>query len=194
MAQFIRTPFDMDFENINQICQVSYHNERVIELFWDVDTHRVVVQDNGQYFWLTSPDIDNLTIYQVLTYLCQPNDQFVVTWASGIFPDEVLNSIVEQASLSQITVYAPNQPIPNVHFAGPLPVIAGQPLPAPNAPPNAPDVPDAPNEPDFGLFQNAPPNDDNNNDNDDNQSTLSDMPNYRIIDRFDDSDDDRRYR
>jgi hypothetical protein len=190
MAQFIRTPFDMDFHGVHQVSQVSYHDQRVITIDWDVDTHRVVVQDNGEYFWLTSPDIDNLTIYQVLTYLCQPNDQFVVTLSVDGLPDGVLNSIVEQAPLNQISVYPPNQPIPNVHFAGPLPEVAGQPIP--DAP--VPDAPlPAPNDYEYGPFQGADEPALDENDNNSPLSELSDMPNYRIVDRFGDSDDERRH-
>jgi hypothetical protein len=65
-------------------------------------------------------------------------------------------------------------------------MIAGHPIPAEH--PNA--------EPDFGPFQNAPAPADPAAPaagNDDDNSELSDMPSYRILDRFDDSDNDRHY-
>lgn len=147
MAQFIRTPIDINnihavLQHVDQISQISYRDERVIEINWDRESRRPVIQDNGQWFYLTSPDIDNLTINQVLTGLDYANEQVVVTWVYG--DNNVLNSTVEQAPLNQISLYAPNQPIPQIHNNGPLPAIAGQPIVDPNA------------EQDFGPFQNAP--------------------------------------
>lgn len=146
MAQYIRTPFDMDFNGIVQISQISYHDERLIEIFYDIDTNRVVVQNNGDYFWLTSPDINHITINQVLIALNVADEQTVVTFTDDNMYNELLNCIVEQAPLSQISIYPNNQPVPNNHYQGPLPVIAGQPIPDegnPNADAN------------FGPFQNA---------------------------------------
>ena len=78
MAQFIRTQFDMDFIQINQVCQISYHDERVIEIFYDTNTNCTVVDNNGQYFWLTSPDIENITIKDVLIAIGIHNEQIVL--------------------------------------------------------------------------------------------------------------------
>jgi hypothetical protein len=149
MAQYIRTPIQDIGEvlpHVNQVSQVSYRDERVIEIDWDYQSRRVVVQDNGNWFYLTSPDVDNITMYQVLMALGYNNNQIVVTWAAGNEGGNVLNSTVENAPLNQMTLYAPNQPIPQVHNNAPLPQIAGQP------------IPDANPEPDFGPFQNAPVN------------------------------------
>lgn len=139
MAQFIRTPFDMDFDGILQVSQIAYHNERLIEIFYDTDSNRVVVQNNGNYFWLTSPDINRLTINHVLITLGINNEQIVVTYTDNNQPNSVLNSIVEQAPLNQISIYPNNHPIPDNHYAGPLPAIAGQPIPD-AANPNADDI------------------------------------------------------
>ncbi len=181
MAQYIRTPCVPDFQQVLQVTQCSYHEERVFEIFWDQEHRRVLVQEFNEHFWLHSPDIQNLTIFNVLQALGYGGEQILVTWTSDDQNDALLNSTVENAALSQLSIYPPNQPIPENPYQGPLPAIAGQPIPVEN--PNV--------EPDFGPFQNAPPVDD-----DDNQSELSelsDMPNYRIVDRFGDSDDDRRY-
>jgi hypothetical protein len=178
MAQYIRTPCVPDFQQVLQVTQCSYHEERVFEIFWDQEHNRVLVQNNSEYFLLHSPDIDNMTIYNVLEALGYAHEHIVVTWTSDDQNDALLNSTVENAALNQLSIYPPNQPIPENPYHGPLPMIAGQPIPAEN--PNA--------EPDFGPFQNAPPVDD-----DDNRSELSDMPNYRIVDRFNDSDNERSY-
>ena len=85
--------------------------------------------------YLDSPDIDHLTIYQVLGGLGYGNEQVVITWAEDGYADGVLNSNVSQATLNQITLYAPNQPIPQVNNNVPLPQVAGQPaLNDPNIP------------------------------------------------------------
>ena len=153
MAQFIRTPIDDDdiqyvLQHSSQVSQVSYRDERVIEIDWDYQSHRTVVQDNGQWFHFTSPDIDNLTIQQVITGLGYTNEQAVVTWADYDMND-VLNSVVENAPLNQITLYAPNQSIPAVHYEGALPAVAGQLIV---------NINNNNDELEFGPFQNAPEN------------------------------------
>jgi hypothetical protein len=153
MAQYIRTPCNPDFNNVAQVCQCVYHDERVFEIFYDNDAHRVLVQEFNDYFWLTSPDIEHITIYQVLTALGYTGEQIVVTWADNQHPNNLLNSIVEQAPLGQISIYSPNQPIPQEHNPGPFPAIAGQPMP---------DDVNAPVDDD----QNAPIEIDDNNDDD----------------------------
>jgi hypothetical protein len=178
MAQYIRTPFDGDFNGVDQVNQTVYHDERVITIDFDNNTNRVLVQNNGETFWLTSPDIDAITMRNVFEHLGIAGEQIVLTWPINLHINNVLDSPVQQAPLNQMSIYPRNQPIPAQHAAGPFPAVAGQPIP---------DAPNNPNvEPDFGPFQNAPPADD-----DDNQSELSDIPNYRILDHFGDSDDDR---
>ncbi len=125
MAQYIRIPFDMnEFDNVHQVCQISYHEERVIEIDYDSFRRRVVVQDNGEWFWLWSPDIQNLTIFNVLEALGYAGQQIVVTWTDDNQNNALLNSTVQNAALSQMSIYSPNQPIPQNHHRGPLPVIA----------------------------------------------------------------------
>jgi hypothetical protein len=186
MAQYIRTPCDPDFNNVNQVTQCCYHEERVFEIFYDTQAQRPLIQNNGEYFLLHSPDIDNITIYNVLEALGYAHEQIVITWTEDGQNDALLNSSVQNAALSQLSIYSPNQPIPENMYLGPLPMIAGHPIPAEH--PNA--------EPDFGPFQNAPAPADPAAPaagNDDNNTELSDMPSYRIVDRFDDSDNDRNY-
>jgi hypothetical protein len=179
MAQYIRTPCVPDFQQVLQVCQCSYHDERLFEIFWDQARGSVLIQEFNNYFWLHSPDIPHITIFNVLQALGYGGEQIVVTWTENDQNDALLNSIVEQAPLGQLSIYPPNQPIPQNPHQGPLPAIAGQPIPAA--------------EPDFGPFQDAPaPNDDNAPDaaDDDDSSTLSDIPNFRYVDHFGDSDDD----
>lgn len=113
MAQFIRTPCDLNVINFNQVSQISYLNGRIIEIFYDVDRQRVAVQNNNDYFWLTSPDINHLTINHVLIALGIAGEQIVITWAENNQLDNVLNSIVQHASLNQISIYPRNHNLQN---------------------------------------------------------------------------------
>lgn len=128
MAQFIRTPCVPNFNEVLQVSQCSYHDERLIEIHWHNESRRVLIQEFGNYFYLTSPDIENLTIFNVLEALGYGGEQIVVTWTENNQNYALLNSIVEQAALSQMIIYPPNQPIPQNPYQGPLPVIAGQPI------------------------------------------------------------------
>ena len=176
MAQYIRTHFDGSIIDIEQVNQTVYHNERVITIDFDSNTNRVVVQNNGETFWLTSPDIAAITMRNVFEHLGIAHEQIVITYPEEENIHNVLDSPVHQAPLNQMAIYPNNQPIPAQHATGPFPAVAGDPVPYD----------------DFGAFQNAPdaipqPDDDDNN------SELSDLPNYRILDRFNDSDDEHRY-
>jgi hypothetical protein len=182
MAQYIRTPCQPDFVQVLQVTQCSYHEQRIIEIFWDQEHNCVLVQDLGDYFWVTSPDIQHLTIHNVLQALGYGDEQVLVTWTENDQNDTLLNSIVEQAALSQLSIYSPNQPIPQNPYLGPLPVIPGQPIPQEHNP-NVPNQPDAESD-----HPDASDNDD------DDSSTLSDIPNFRFVGSFGDSDDDNYYR
>lgn len=128
MAQYILTPFDtLNFENIIQVSQVSYHDERVVEIHYDVETMSVVVQNNGAYFYLTSPDTEHITIHQVFLALGYGSDQAVVTWSADNEHTDVINEPVATAQFNQITLYPAGHTIPEYHYAGPLPMIVGQP-------------------------------------------------------------------
>jgi len=141
MAQFIRTPihnFHEVFQTLIQVSQVSYHDERVITIDWDPITHRVVISDLDIWFYLTSPDIDNLTMRQVLEGLGYGNEQMIVTWVADDEVDAVLGYQVAYAILNQITLYRPNQPIPEVHNQDPFPMLPNsneEPLDDPNEEP-----------------------------------------------------------
>jgi hypothetical protein len=128
MAQYIRTPCIPDFNGVIQVCQCSYHDERLIEIFWDTEVNRTLIQEFGQYFWLYSPDIPNITIHNVIEALGYTGEQIVVDWTENNQNDALLNSTVQNAELSQISIYPPNQPIPENPHQGPLPVIAEQPI------------------------------------------------------------------
>jgi hypothetical protein len=191
MAQYIRTPFENDnFPfGLDQVSQIVYHSERVITIDFDTNTNRVLVQNNGETFWLTSPDIAAITMRNVFEHLGYAHEQIVLTYPEDESVNNVLDAPVQQAPLNQMAIYAPNEAIPAQHPDGPFPAVAGGPVPdAPN--PNA--------QLDFGPFQaaaapapdapDAPQPDD-----DDDNSTLSDIPNFRFVEHFGDSDNDDYY-
>ena len=152
MAQFIRNPFDGNFDGVVQVCQISYHGERLIEIWYDIDAGRPIIQDNG------------------IIALGIANEHVVVTWTPDGQPDDqpyaILNSNVSQAPLCQMAIYPNNQPIPQNHNAGPLPMIAREPA--------APIDPNAIN----AVIPDAVDNDD--------RSTITDYHNEYLSD--DDSD------
>lgn len=182
MAQYIRVPIDVDiqqlFEHTHQVSQIVYRNQRVICIDYDTLTNRVVVQENDTWFYLTSPDLPNMTMLEALIGLGYGNEQMVVTWADQNQENIVLNSPVSQAPLNQMALYSPNEPVPDVHHPGPFPAVAGQPVP---------------DEPDFGNFQNANHDlvheinqpDEHNPDDDDN-STIT----YPSSDELDPNEED----
>lgn len=155
MAQYIQAPFDaVAFDGIIQVSQISYHDVRVIEILYEVQSGRVVIQDNGNYFYLTSPDIPQITINQALIALGYENDQAVVTWVDHSSVHSVLNEPIATVPLNQIALYPAGHVIPENHYEGVLPMIAGEPVV---------------NDEEFGAFQQAdyaesvddPNNDDN---------------------------------
>lgn len=184
MAQYIRVPIDQDiqqlFEHTHQVSQIVYRNQRVIDIDYNTLHNRVVVRDNDNWFYLTSPDLPNMTMNEVLIGLGYGGEQAVVTWADQNQEDIVLNSPVFQAPLNQMALYAPNQPIPDVHWTGPFPAVDNQP---------------APDDPDFGHFQNAQHdlvhenNQPDGHDDDDDSSTVT----YPSSDELDPSNDEEDY-
>ena len=112
MAQFIHTNINVindDFlNNIEQVSIIVNNEQRTIGIHYDTNTQRVVVQTTGRWFYLTSPDIHNLTIKQVIEGLGYGDDRIVVTWVSNDQVDGILNSTAGQAPLSLIHLYNAN--------------------------------------------------------------------------------------
>jgi len=126
MAQYIRVPIDQEdinqiIENIHQVSQIVYRNQYVICIDYDTHTNRVVIRGNDNWFYLTSPDLPNMTMNEALIGLGYGNEHIVVTWADQNQEELVLNSPVIQAPLNQMALYNPNEPVPEVHHHGPFP-------------------------------------------------------------------------
>lgn len=164
MAQFIRIPVNIH-NAVNaftqQVSQIVYHTERLIEIMWQADISRILVQDNGNWFYLYSPNIPHMTLLQVLQGLGYGDEQIIVTWSGYYTEDDILNLLVEQTPLNQIAIYGPNQQIPNHHPEGPFPAIAGQP------------IPDEQQNLDFYNTDEIVPIEHHNDDDDDDQSTIT---------------------
>jgi hypothetical protein len=133
--QFFRDPFNMaDWAETFQVGQISYHDERVVEILYRAINNRPVIQDKGQWFELRSPDVDDLSIFNVLEALGYSNDIFVITWPQDSNISH--NILVREAPLFQATLYPIDVPVPNVHYEGPLP----QQVPNNDPPPQEPIV------------------------------------------------------
>lgn len=104
MALYIRTPCVPDLDNYTQVTQCTYHDERVIEIFWYPSQNCVVVQEFDQYFALTSPDIDNITVNNVIEALGYSNQCVNVTWTIDNSHDTLLHTYVSEAPLSQLSI------------------------------------------------------------------------------------------
>jgi hypothetical protein len=128
--QIFRPPFDPEhLQETVQVAQISYRDERVITVDYHLNTHRPVVQDNGQWFTLESPDLPNgFTMRDIFKALGYENEQMVLTYPEGSNLENYLDTNIDVTPLSQLTFYAPDAPIPNYHNQDPLPEIAGQPI------------------------------------------------------------------
>lgn len=132
MAQFIRIPTNedicqqnneessMNFWNDNQQCsQISYRNQRVICIDWHTTRNQVFVQDGDDYFFLTSPTIENLTIRNVLEALGIDHEPIQLDWSEyNANIHNLLDTPVKTAELNQMTILSPDDRItdqPIVH-------------------------------------------------------------------------------
>ncbi len=133
--QIFRHPFDLeDLQQTVQTLQISFNAERVITVDYYADSHNPVVMDNGDWFELESPDLPNgFTMRDVFQALGYQDHQMVITYPEDENLQNYLDTLIHHAPLSQMTFYPPNAPVPNEHYQGPLPDVAGQPLPVPDA-------------------------------------------------------------
>jgi hypothetical protein len=117
MSQFIKTPFSGHVCETLQVCQISYHDERIIDINYCVDSDRAVIQDNQEIFYFHNPDIENITIHEVLYGLGYGNNHIVVTWIQeGFQMNELLDIPIKNIPLSQISLYDNRYPIPNMDY------------------------------------------------------------------------------
>jgi hypothetical protein len=108
MALYIRTPCAPDIDNYTQVTQIMYHDQRCIEIFWYPSQNCTVIQEFGQYFALTSPNIENITINNVIEALGYSNQCINVAWTIDDSHDTLLHTYVSEAPLSQLSINSAN--------------------------------------------------------------------------------------
>jgi hypothetical protein len=125
MPQFVRTNIDInnylqdveseyveEFWNyMEQRAQVTYNNERVIVIDWHRPSHRVFVQNGPlEYFFLSSPDIEDITIRDVLEYLGCNTRYAKLEWCeTSRNIENILDTPVETVELHQATIVPPTE-------------------------------------------------------------------------------------
>lgn len=110
LPQIFRHPFDpANLHQTVQVAQISYHNERIITVDYNVHTNRPMVVDNDQWFELTSPDLDNgFTMRDVFQALGYQNELMELTYPYGANLENYLDTLVQNAPLSQLNFTAQN--------------------------------------------------------------------------------------
>ncbi len=117
MAQFIKTPFSGDICNTLQVSQISYRNDRIIEINYCRETERAVIQDNQQLFYFHNPAIKNITIRDILYGLGYGNNHIIITWVISDFHlRDVLDIPIINIPLSQLYLYDNKYPIPDIEY------------------------------------------------------------------------------
>ena len=110
MAQIIKTVVEREaFIESDQVSQILYINNQqndneVIEINYNRDDDYVVVKYKGEFFKLHSPDIRDLSIYQVLEYLNCSQGQIQVIWVQDGNRNNVINTPICDVPLNQIDV------------------------------------------------------------------------------------------
>ena len=118
MTQYIYTTTDFNNAIINEILQrsqIAYHNRRVIEIFWNSNNQTTLVQNNGQYFYLSRMDDSYTTIRDIFNVLCINREQCVLTWTEegNHCLENIIDTPIKDVVVNQISVYPANIPIPN---------------------------------------------------------------------------------
>ncbi len=102
------TPFIPDI-NYNTDCirisEITHNNILNIEINYNIRLNRIVVHFiNGQYFYISSPDINHLSILQVIHGLGYGNDIINVVWTPDGRTAEILNSLVKDCKFNKISI------------------------------------------------------------------------------------------
>lgn len=117
MTQFIKTPFSGNVCDTLQVSQITYRDERIIDINYCRDAERAVIQDNQELFYFHSPDIENITIREILYGLGYGNNHIVVTWVRPEFElRDVLDIPIVNIPLSQLSLYDTRYPVPNMDY------------------------------------------------------------------------------
>jgi hypothetical protein len=117
MYRYDSTYFDINkYEEENdkhlpiQVSQISvtWEKDRVIEVCYDKPTGKVIINDQNNWYYFTSPNISKMRLIDVIYGLGYRNEIIVVDWnKDNISPKDVLTSLVSEAPLNQITLHRP---------------------------------------------------------------------------------------
>jgi hypothetical protein len=104
-------PNAINVNNLEQVAQISINNNTnttIIEVMYNINNDQVVIRNNNNvYFYVTSPDTDDITIYDILTFLNYSSAHITLDYCEyGYVPiSDVISIPVIDAPLSQMTVY-----------------------------------------------------------------------------------------
>jgi hypothetical protein len=109
-------PNAINVNNLEQVAQISINNNNntniaTIEVTYNINNEQVVLMNNNNvYFYVTSPDTDNITIYDILTFLNYSSAHINLDYCEyGNIPiSDIIHIPVIDAPLSQMTVYPHN--------------------------------------------------------------------------------------
>lgn len=114
MYRYDSTPIDINtYEKENgelprQVSQISmkWDKDRVIEVCYEEETGKVVINDNDKWYYFTSPDFPKMRLIDVIYGLGYRDETIIVDWNEDkISSKDVLTSLVTEAPLNQITLF-----------------------------------------------------------------------------------------
>ena len=118
MSQFTIQPINNDILNeewlinygIEQVSQIITSDDQHMDIMYETHTNRIIVQIDDTCFYITSTDIPDPTVRQVINWLGYEDNQIVVIWADQINDqlDNILDETVQQVPLNQISLYQSN--------------------------------------------------------------------------------------
>jgi hypothetical protein len=110
VPQYIRTPyspFNVQWGLTEQVCQINYHDDHIVEVDWDPHRRLPVVQQNGAWFLLHSPDVGEMTMRHVLDALEYSNEILVLTYPN-LNIENFLDTPLSETPISQMEIFPVN--------------------------------------------------------------------------------------
>jgi hypothetical protein len=102
-----------------QRSQITYHNERVIDIDWDSYRIAPVIRNDLGYCFVESPDIpgQSITMRDVFRAIGIAHEQFVIDWVDAnpnrpLNIDNLLDTPVKDVPVNQLSIYPPGVVIP----------------------------------------------------------------------------------
>lgn len=117
MPQFILTPVSpyYNYDDLVQVSQMLYGDE-LICINYNVKENHVFLANGFGNFTITSPDIPNLTIRDILDALNYYDVAVTVFWTVNNHnnPETIIDLPINKAPLNQINLYSPKKIIPDI--------------------------------------------------------------------------------